>query len=63
MTGLNTMLGRPPTGADLLAGIHQFDLFEQELPNTAGMRGNDAARILPTRCPVPLRSEMTRSRC
>lgn len=45
-TGLNAMLGRPPTGADVLLGIHQFDLFEQGLPNTAGMRGNDAARDL-----------------
>ena len=43
-TGLNAMLNRPPSGADVVLGLHQFDLFQQGVSETAGTRGNDAVK-------------------
>jgi hypothetical protein len=43
-TGVNGMLGRAPTGADLLTEIHQFDLFEQNADETAQQRGDEGLR-------------------
>lgn len=45
-SGLNQLLGRPPTGADVLLEIHQFDLFEQISAGTADQRGDAALRAL-----------------
>ena len=43
-SGFNRLLGRPPTGADVLLEIHKFDLFEQLSAGTADQRGNAALR-------------------
>lgn len=45
-SGLNRLLDRPPTGADVLVEFHQFDLFEQISAGTADQRGNAALRKL-----------------
>ena len=45
-SGLNRLLGRPPTGIDVLLQIHQYDLFEQAAAETAGQRGDAALRKL-----------------
>ncbi len=45
-SGLNWLLGRPPTGADLLLQVHQYDLFEQAAAETAGQRGDTVLRRL-----------------
>jgi putative membrane protein len=43
---LDRLLGRPPTGADVLLEFHQFDLFEQISAGTADQRGDAALRKL-----------------
>ena len=43
-TGISGMLGRPPTAADLLIDLHQFDLFEQGADEIAQQRGDDSLR-------------------
>lgn len=43
-SGLNTMLDRPPTATDVLLELHQFDLFEQNVTDSADKRGDDALR-------------------
>jgi putative membrane protein len=43
-TGLNAMLDKPPTSADVLSGLHQFDLFQQEVADSADKRGDDILR-------------------
>jgi putative membrane protein len=43
-TGVNEMLDKPPTGSDVLLGIHQFDLFQQEVADSADKRGDTAIR-------------------
>jgi Domain of unknown function (DUF4142) len=45
-SGLNQLLGRPPTGADVLLEIHRFDLFEQISAGMADQRGDAALRML-----------------
>ena len=43
-TGVNAMLDKPPTASDVLLGLHQFDLFQQQVAETADNRGDDALR-------------------
>jgi len=43
-TGIDSMLGLAPTGADVLTEIHQFDLFEQGADETAQTRGDEALK-------------------
>jgi hypothetical protein len=43
-SGLNGMLDRPPTGSDVLLELHQFDLFEQNVGDSADKRGDGALR-------------------
>lgn len=43
-TGVNSLLGRQPTAADLLTGIHEFDLFEQGADETAQQRGDQGLK-------------------
>ena len=45
-TGINAWLGRPPSGTDLLAELHEFDLFQQGIVYTAQARGGEIARTL-----------------
>ncbi len=43
-TGVNEMLDKPPTAADVLLGLHQFNLFQQEVAGTADNRGDEALK-------------------
>ena len=43
-SGINAMLDRAPVAADVLLELHQFDLFEQGVTDSAGSRGDDAIR-------------------
>jgi hypothetical protein len=45
-TGINAWLGRPPSATDLLAELHELDLFQQGIVYTAQARGGEVARTL-----------------
>jgi Domain of unknown function (DUF4142) len=47
-TGVDSMLGIVPTGADVLSEIHQFDLFEQGADETAQQRGDEGLKQFST---------------
>jgi putative membrane protein len=39
-TGMDALLGLAPSGPDVLLGIHQFNLFQQAVTDSASMRGD-----------------------
>jgi hypothetical protein len=43
-SGVNAVLSRQPTAADVLIAIHQFDLFEQAADESAQQRGDNGLR-------------------
>lgn len=45
-TSINAWLGRPPSATDLLAELHELDLFQQGIVYTAQARGGEVARTL-----------------
>lgn len=45
-TGINAWLGRPPSATDLLAELHELDLFQQGIVYTAQARGGNVTRAL-----------------
>ena len=43
-TGVNAVLNRQPSAADVLVEIHQFDLFQQSADESAQQRGDNGLR-------------------
>ena len=45
-TGVNELLDKPPTATDVLLEIHQFDLFQQQVSDSADKRGDDGVKAV-----------------
>lgn len=43
-TGVNAVIGRAPSAADVVTAMHQFDLFVSGAGDTVDLRGTDALR-------------------
>lgn len=45
-TGVNRLIDKPPTGSDVLLEIHQFNLFQQQVSDTADKRGDAGVKAV-----------------
>ncbi len=45
-TGVNELIDRPPTATDVLLEIHQFNLFQSQVADSADKRGDDGIKKL-----------------
>ena len=45
-TGVNQLIDKPPTATDVLLEIHQFDLFQQQVSDSADKRGDDGVKAI-----------------
>ncbi len=45
-TGVNELMDKPPTATDLLLEMHQFNLFQSQVADSADKRGDDGIKKL-----------------